>query len=704
LSSNNKNRVSKYEARRKLLVRIMAIFLVALMLLGTVAVIIPYLGIGSYAADTSEAADMGLTSGLLQDTETADIRTGDEPVRIGLMYGTGVTVGFEVRADHGMYFGHVIDNIFTPIWQTEKTLVSATSDSNLTKSGMTYSVTQFPEAAVGGWHIEAELTGDSNLFAPTYTAMSQLVSQFGLTCFPAYINGMYVIRIGQYKSEGEAAAVLGQLAPAVGNAAVLKTVPPSLTGVSVIDPNTDTILFEYDSPDSALGITPIQAGEEETYLVTPAKNLYEGIFEFTRYRSGSTDGVALTNILSLDDYVAGVLPYEISNTWPEEVQKAFAVTVRTFTLSMLGRHESTYGFDMCNSTHCQAYMGCRRANEAVRNAVAATSGTALTYNGELAHTYYSAVTGGVTVDIRDAWGGKVEYPYLKAVATPWEDYAGHKNGAWTVEVTPAQLAETLASKGYNVRGSIMNITVNSYAENSSYIKSISFTDSYGTTVTINTTDKVRTALSKYLNSSNFVVGRGGSTVSVNNYQLATAVPIVPPSNKDSGETDKEVKPSISHEALQSGAGVSILTADGIVYYTPGESITYAKDIGAENTVNLSTLTVLTGEGKVHYDMTSEYYANYTEMYEQAVSSGLTVTNTAGELPSLMNILSYQTIVSSESVTLPGSPMNFVFMGRGWGHGVGLSQYGALNLAQLGYDAESILAAYFPGTAVTPIIR
>lgn len=41
----------------------------------------------------------------------------------------------------------------------------------------------------------------------------------------------------------------------------------------------------------------------------------------------------------------------------------------------------------------------------------------------------------------------------------------------------------------------------------------------------------------------------------------------------------------------------------------------------------------------------------------------------------------------------------VAVGHGWGHGVGMSQYGALALAQAGYGYQQILAFYYPSTAL-----
>lgn len=44
---------------------------------------------------------------------------------------------------------------------------------------------------------------------------------------------------------------------------------------------------------------------------------------------------------------------------------------------------------------------------------------------------------------------------------------------------------------------------------------------------------------------------------------------------------------------------------------------------------------------------------------------------------------------------------FVITGHGWGHGVGLSQYGAYGYAQHGWNYRQIVAHYFPGTALGP---
>jgi SpoIID/LytB domain protein len=45
---------------------------------------------------------------------------------------------------------------------------------------------------------------------------------------------------------------------------------------------------------------------------------------------------------------------------------------------------------------------------------------------------------------------------------------------------------------------------------------------------------------------------------------------------------------------------------------------------------------------------------------------------------------------------------YAFIGGGFGHGVGLSQYGSYNLAKLGWSAQQILGFYYPGTTIQPL--
>lgn len=50
-----------------------------------------------------------------------------------------------------------------------------------------------------------------------------------------------------------------------------------------------------------------------------------------------------------------------------------------------------------------------------------------------------------------------------------------------------------------------------------------------------------------------------------------------------------------------------------------------------------------------------------------------------------------------------APANFAFSGSGWGHGIGMSQWGAYAMANAGKTAEEILTYYFTGTQIGPAV-
>ena len=61
---------------------------------------------------------------------------------------------------------------------------------------------------------------------------------------------------------------------------------------------------------------------------------------------------------------------------------------------------------------------------------------------------------------------------------------------------------------------------------------------------------------------------------------------------------------------------------------------------------------------------------------------------------------------SSAAQAPTTPpdASFTFHGRGWGHGVGLSQYGARGRSLAGWDAARILKHYYQGTRLTVVKR
>ena len=129
---------------------------------------------------------------------------------------------------------------------------------------------------------------------------------------------------------------------------------------------------------------------------------YRGLMEISP-RQGK--GFNVINRVSLEDYTAGVLPSEMSATWPMEALKAQAVVIRSYVLTRLGRHNDE-GFDVLDGVQDQAYRGLRAETEKSNEAVKQTAGLVVKHKGRVMATVFSAQCGGHTQDYEEAWGYK----------------------------------------------------------------------------------------------------------------------------------------------------------------------------------------------------------------------------------------------------------------------------------------------------------
>ncbi|MEM7727485.1 MAG: SpoIID/LytB domain-containing protein [Cyanobacteria bacterium P01_A01_bin.45] len=121
----------------------------------------------------------------------------------------------------------------------------------------------------------------------------------------------------------------------------------------------------------------------------------------------------LVNEVPLEQYLRGVVPYEIGSKSPAAALETQAIIARTYALNNLRRF-AVDNYQLCADTHCQVYFGITGATPTTDKAIAATRGMVLTYENELVDTLYSSTTGGVTASFTDVWNGK-DRPYLKPI-------------------------------------------------------------------------------------------------------------------------------------------------------------------------------------------------------------------------------------------------------------------------------------------------
>ena len=133
-------------------------------------------------------------------------------------------------------------------------------------------------------------------------------------------------------------------------------------------------------------------------------------------------GVSVVNGLPLDTYLRGVVPSESPSHWPLAALEAQAVAARSYAVSEL-RPSSWY--DLVPTTADQVYRGVAAEQPRSDHAVYATLGQVLTWDGQVARTYYSSSSGGRTESVQDAWPGSAPIPYLRSVPDPYDTYSPH---------------------------------------------------------------------------------------------------------------------------------------------------------------------------------------------------------------------------------------------------------------------------------------
>ncbi len=220
---------------------------------------------------------------------------------------------------------------------------------------------------------------------------------------------------------------------------------------------------------------------------------YKGYMEY----SVSGGKLWVVNCLGLEDYTKCVMANEIGTNVTKETRKAFSVLARTVAL---GSKHKNQGFDVCcNSACCQVYYGLHRMSEENNKLVDSTRGLFCAYKGAPITVLYHNSNGGASCSSVAAWGGD-EVPYLTTVFLEEEG----ETDIWTREYTKDEFYKYLRSRrtfaGLKDKDISMKI-VETDPYGSDYITVLSVTDGTGNTITVETSEDIRSACG--FNSANF---------------------------------------------------------------------------------------------------------------------------------------------------------------------------------------------------------
>lgn len=408
-------------------------------------------------------------------------------------------------------------------------------------------------------------------------------------------------------------------------------------GGYALSPNKVTILDIDGNPILLIAESDAYfMGRGDPAVIDLGARSYRGIIDFMQNSDGTITAV---NVIDIEEYLYGVVASEIPSSYAYESIKAQACAARTYALYKWNIG-SDIGFDICDSTHCQAYMGYDYETKTTTQAVKDTEGELIYYNGKPIEALFFSSSGGYTEDAENVWGTSV--PYLKAV----DDSQEINCPTWTRTLTLSDLDKIISANGYNIGSATgLRLTIDNKTKR---VQKVEFLGTNGTkAITLEACRTVFSALGSsfssrcYTITNGTVISGGFDTTSNTNTNFGTLV---------LGPIDN----------FKMGSDYVIGSDCAVVYSTSSGTKAYGYD-GKE--VDLDDIPDI---------------EKYISSSSSASSSSSSATGT--------------TVIASK-----GSTINI--SGYGIGHGVGLSQMGANGMAQNGADYKEILQHYYTGTTV-----
>ncbi|MBO4429776.1 MAG: SpoIID/LytB domain-containing protein [Bacteroidaceae bacterium] len=204
--------------------------------------------------------------------------------------------------------------------------------------------------------------------------------------------------------------------------------------------------------------------------------------------------VRAINVVPVETYLTSVISSEMSANASLELLKAHAVISRSWLMNILDHltshllpltshlspdsiirwydNEAHTGFDVCADDHCQRYQGItRQSNPQVVEAIEATRGQVLTYEGKICDARFSKCCGGMTEVFESCWEN-IRHPYLVAKPDPYCNTKDQRILSqvlnnydqetvdfyrWTVSYTTDELSELIRKKSGIDFGRILDL-------------------------------------------------------------------------------------------------------------------------------------------------------------------------------------------------------------------------------------------------------
>jgi stage II sporulation protein D len=163
----------------------------------------------------------------------------------------------------------------------------------------------------------------------------------------------------------------------------------------------------------------------------------------------STAAAQPTVRIALEQYVRGVLAAEMPSSFELEALKAQAMAARTYIMRRLLAQDTSgapEGADVTDTVAHQVYKPLaemeqlpKEAAAKLSRAVEETQDQIITYEGKPIMAAFFSTSNGYTENAEDYWGNPV--PYLKSVASPWDEQVAPRFAESTTYKVDALLSE-----------------------------------------------------------------------------------------------------------------------------------------------------------------------------------------------------------------------------------------------------------------------
>ena len=192
---------------------------------------------------------------------------------------------------------------------------------------------------------------------------------------------------------------------------------PADTNVTVFLRSGKLILFSGGISLSAGKKLTLLRQQEDNTIPGIRFNLQPGFYPGDLSLSVKDDTIRAVLILPLETYLQGVVPYEMSDSFPLEALKAQSVCARTYALSKM---DPNADYDVVDTANNQVFKGLDARNKNTVLAVTGTEGLVLTYKNKLITAWYSASNGGQTELPQHVWGSDDVPACFEITDDPWD--------------------------------------------------------------------------------------------------------------------------------------------------------------------------------------------------------------------------------------------------------------------------------------------